>query len=185
MTTFDERHRLLEHLESKEFRDALVESDIANGILFQLNAMSADRGWTQEELAEEAGTAQPVISKYLKGYENFSVKTLRKLASAFDVSLTIRFERFSELANRHLNMDWAGLAIPDHANDAALRGPVFEYSLAASDIHSPIISGTTRITVEQLDLDVAFRVPESDESWLMEAKTPQQKEERTNYAHAA
>lgn len=184
MTTSEERRRLLEHLESKEFRDALVEADIANGILFQLKAMSEDRGWKQEELAEKADTAQPVISKYLKGYENFSVKTLRKLASAFDVSLTIRFERFSDLAYRHLNVDWASLAIPDYSNDAALRGPVSEYSLAASDTHGPIISGATKITVERFDLDIAFRVSGSDESLLIETKSPQQKEERT-YAHAA
>lgn len=187
----DERSQLLEHLESKEFRDALVEADLANGILFQMQAMLEDRGWTQEQLAEKAGTAQPVISKYLKGYENFSIKTLRKLASAFDVSLTTRFERFSDLANRHLNVNWASLAIPDYDHDAALRAPVSGYSLAvAADIPGSFITGsfigptTQKITAEQLDLAFACVALGSQETWPFETKTRQQKEEET-YAHAA
>lgn len=188
MTTSEERRRLLEHLESKEFRDALVEADLANGILFQVKAMLEDRGWTQEELAEKAGTAQPVISKYLKGYENFSVKTLRKLASAFDVSFTSRFERFSDLAKRHLNVDWASLAIPDYPNEAALRAPVSEYSLAsAADIPGSSITGSftaetsVKHTAEQLDLDIAWvAAPGSHETLLFETKTPQQKEVKPN-----
>lgn len=147
--------------------------------------MLEDRGWTQEELAEKAGTAQPVISKYLKGYENFSLKTLEKLASAFDVSLTTRFERFSDLVNRHLNVGWASLAIPDYPNDAALRAPAFEYSLASvADIPGSLITEwfhptrPIKVTAEQLNLCAAWvTLPGVHESWLFETKTAQRKEE--------
>lgn len=193
MTTSEERRKLLEHLEAKEFRDALVEADIANGILFQLKAMLADRGWTQEQLAEKAGTSQPVISKYFKGYENFSQQTLRKLASAFDVSLTTRFEPFSDLAERHLNVSWANLAIPDFPNDAALRAPVSEYASASSTaipglfMTKPFIGPTNlTITVEQqgVDVDCAWVEHGSNEPWLFEPETGQEKKEEA-YATAA
>ena len=193
MTTSEERRRLLENLECKEFRDALVEADLANGILFQIRAMLEDRGWTQEELAEKAGTSQPVISKYLKGYENFSIKTLLKLASAFDVSFTNRFERFSDLANRHLDVDRASLTIPDYPNDAALRAPVSEYSLAsAALLPSSFVAGSFSAEISMnptaaLDLAIAgagLGSPEVRLEPFFEAKTPRQREEEA-YANAA
>ena len=189
MTTSEERRRLLEHLENKEFRDALVEADMANGILFQMKAMLEDRGLTQEELAERAGTSQPVISKYLKGYENFSLKTLRKLASALDVSFNAGFERFSDLAKRHLQVDWASLAVPDYSNDAALRTPVSEYSLASTAVIpasfevSNFVPTTMEFAAEQLDVVITYEAPGLHDPWLFETKTPQQKAER--YVQAA
>lgn len=95
--SFDKRRQLEKRLESKEFRDALVDAEIANGVAFQLKVMQRERGWTQQELAERAGTAQPLISKYLGGYERYSLQTLKKLASALDVALIVRFAPFSEL----------------------------------------------------------------------------------------
>ncbi len=200
MTTSEERRRLLEHLESKEFRDALVHADLANRILFQMKAMLEDRGWTQEKLAAKAGTAQPVISKYLKGYENFSINTLEKLASALDVSFTAGFEPFSDLAERHLNVDWASLAIPDYPNDAALRAPVFEYSLASSATvpgsfltASFITTTTPKLPAEQLDLGVEWMAIGRHDipverwlrsNWPFETKTRQQIEESA-YVNAA
>lgn len=119
----DERSQLLEQLKDKEFRGALVDADIANSILFQLKTMLAERGWTQEELAQRASTGQPVISKYLNGYENFSLKTLRRLAAAFDVSLRVRFESFGELVSRTLGLSYGDLAIQSFSDDSGLRFP--------------------------------------------------------------
>lgn len=146
----NERRQLLEQLQNKEFRDALVEADISNGILFQLQAKLEERDWTQDKLGEKAGTSQPVISKYLKGYDNYSVKTLKRLASAFDVSLTVRFERFSDLVNRYLNLDDTALNIPSFSDDPDLcYSPVAEYSLPSTADNDP---------------------------WLAEPKTQQQEE---------
>jgi transcriptional regulator with XRE-family HTH domain len=181
-----ERSQLLERLQSKEFRDALVEADIANGILFQLQAMLEERGWTQDELAERAGTAQPVVSKYMRGYENFSLKTLKKLASAFDVSLTVRFERFSDLVHRYLNLDSADLKIPSFNEDSALYAPVFEYPLASTTAitgafptGSFIAPTTSKFTLGQLDLDFGCVAPGSRETWPFGTTTRPEKGEET------
>ncbi len=138
--SIDERSDLVEQMKNKGFRDAFVKAEIAHGILFQLQAMLKDRGWTQEKLAEQASTSQPVISKYLNGYEDFSIKTLRKLGSAFDVSLCVRWERFSALVNRHLNLGHADLAVKSYANDVALYYPTLAVSNSIQSFHDNTVT---------------------------------------------
>jgi len=48
-----------------------------------------ERGWSQTDLARAVGTKQPVISRLERGESNPSVQTLRKIADALNVSLTI------------------------------------------------------------------------------------------------
>lgn len=56
-------------------------------------------GWSQRKLAAEAGMAQARISVVENvGYESFTVSTLKRIASAFDVALIVRFVPFSRLA---------------------------------------------------------------------------------------
>jgi len=191
ITKSNERSQLLEQLENKEFRDALVEADITNGILFQLHAMLEERGWKQEDLAVRAGTSQPVISKYMQGYANYSVKTLKKLASALDVSLTVSFERFSDLANRNLTLEETDLKIPSFSEDAALYAPVTAYSLASTvAVPESFATGsfhaqsTVMVPAGQFDLDMVCVALGSHEATLFEAKAPRQKEEK-KYALAA
>lgn len=167
----NERRQLLEQLQSKEFRDALVEADITNGILFQLQAMLEERGWNQDELADRASTSQPVVSKYMRGYENFSVKTLKRLASAFDVSLTVHFERFSELLNRNLSLDETYLKIPSFSEDDDIYRPVSEYTrVSAADA--------------EFDLDFACVAPGSHETLPVKIRASQQEGEKA-YARTA
>ena len=85
--------KLLDKLKDKKYRDLFVASQINKLIPFQIRALRAARGMTQEELAEGAETTQSVISRIQnRGAANLNVKSLLKLASAFDVALTVRFE---------------------------------------------------------------------------------------------
>ncbi len=108
-------------LASKEYAEGLVTADTRNAIAFQLSVMQEERGWTQQELADRAGMGQSQISSYLNGYDSYSVATLRKLASAFDVSLVVSFEAFSKLADRLGNRTERDFAIPSRLDDRALR----------------------------------------------------------------
>ena len=45
-------------------------------------------------------------------YDGFSLRTLKKFASAFDVGLVVRFAPFSELAEWELNMSPESLEVP-------------------------------------------------------------------------
>jgi ribosome-binding protein aMBF1 (putative translation factor) len=47
------------------------------------------RGWSQTQLAEAIGSAQPVISRLEQGNGNPSLSTLQKIAKALDLSLQV------------------------------------------------------------------------------------------------
>ena len=87
-------------LADKEYRDALVNEFINQGVAFQIRAIRNMRGWTQQTLGENCGKAQSEISRFEDpDYEGYTPKTLTKLASAFDVALQIKFIPFSELVD--------------------------------------------------------------------------------------
>lgn len=89
---------LLEKLTDKTYRDAFISEEIEVGIPMQIREMRECRGWKQGELAEKIGTKQPRIPVMEKpGYGNYSLNTLKKLASVFDVALIVSFVPFSEM----------------------------------------------------------------------------------------
>jgi ribosome-binding protein aMBF1 (putative translation factor) len=47
------------------------------------------RGWSQSDLAEAIGSRQPVISRLERGGGNPSLETLRRIANALELSLTV------------------------------------------------------------------------------------------------
>lgn len=76
---------------------------------------------TQKELAETTGMGQPRIPLLEDStYENWTVNTLKRLAKAFDVALSVRFETFSTVMRDFANMSRESLQRPGFAND-----PVF------------------------------------------------------------
>lgn len=89
MTNFDEY--LAEQMKNPEFKaeyDALEpEFAIVQAII---NARKL-KGITQKELSERTGIAQGDISKLENGNGNPSIKTLKRLAAAMDMSLKIEF----------------------------------------------------------------------------------------------
>lgn len=122
--------RLFTELESKKFRDSYVESQINDGLAFQIRAMRNDRGWTQARLAEMLGTEQSAISRMENpDYGNYSLSTLKTLASTFDVALLVRFVPFSELASRSARITLADIKVPPYREDDCLQ----EYSAFDSD----------------------------------------------------
>lgn len=90
--------KLLSKLRDPEYRGAFVASQIDIGIPFQIRALRKAKGWTQAELANHAGMLQPRISAIQNpGKASLNIRTLRRLAEAFDCGLLIRFAPFSEL----------------------------------------------------------------------------------------
>jgi transcriptional regulator with XRE-family HTH domain len=93
---------------SKEYRDAFVDSEISVGLPFQIRALREQRSWSQKDLAEATSMLQPrICAMEQAGYGNFTLNTLKKLASAFDVGLVVRFAPFGEIVN------WADSFSPD------------------------------------------------------------------------
>jgi transcriptional regulator with XRE-family HTH domain len=89
---------LLEKLTDKTYRDAFVSDEIDVGLPMQLRSMREARGWKQKDVAEKTGTKQSRFSLMEKpGYGRFSLNTLKKIASIFDVGLIVSFVPYSEM----------------------------------------------------------------------------------------
>jgi transcriptional regulator with XRE-family HTH domain len=102
---------LIAEMRDKAYRDAYVGSQIRMTLPLQVRELRKRREWTQPQLAEYAGMAQPRISELEKpGERRLTIETLLRLASAFDVALQVRFVAFGEL------IDWSeGLDIDNFA----------------------------------------------------------------------
>ena len=100
--------KIWKRMKSKVRRDSYVAAHISNTVASQILMLREAKGWTQMTLAQKSGMQQSRISALEDpNYENFQAATLRRLASAFDVALTIRFIPFSELAG------WTATLSPD------------------------------------------------------------------------
>jgi transcriptional regulator with XRE-family HTH domain len=103
-----ENSKLMEQLKDKSYREGFVFSQMSIPISFQIRALREQRGLTQKQLAEKANMLQPRIVELErpKGKEP-NLRTLGRLAAAFDVALIVRFAPFSEL------VEWADHFSPD------------------------------------------------------------------------
>ena len=114
------RAELLEKLTDKTYRDAFIAEEIEVGIPMQIREMRECRGWKQGELAEKIGTKQPRIPVMEKpGYGNFSLNTLKKLASVFDVALIVSFVPYSEMIDFSESLGLRRLRIPGFCDEYA------------------------------------------------------------------
>src|SRR5215208_4448170 len=103
MTSPRER-QIAASLGDKEYRDAFVEEQIDTGLPFQIRTMRQRRGWTQGDLGQRAGMAQETISLLESPtYGRFTLRTLKRLASAFDVAVMVRFVPFSQFVGGGIN----------------------------------------------------------------------------------
>lgn len=98
INTFSEA---FQKLKDPKRRRRFIANQIKNGFAFQVRALRKARDLTQQQLASDADTTQALISRLEKsGAGNMSVKTLQKIADAFDVALVVRFEPIDRL------LDW-------------------------------------------------------------------------------
>jgi transcriptional regulator with XRE-family HTH domain len=102
----------------KAYRDSFVGAHISNTVSSQISKLRDKEGWTQTQLAERAGMRQSRISALEDpNYENYEVRTLRRIASALDVALTVRFISFSELARWSAELSEQNLAVSKFEED--------------------------------------------------------------------
>ena len=93
--------KLWRKLRNKAYRDGYTEAQLSIELPFQVRALRKARGWTQAQLAKRCGIPQARISHIEQpGRDPLSLRTLYRLASAFDVGLLVQFVSFSELVRR-------------------------------------------------------------------------------------
>jgi transcriptional regulator with XRE-family HTH domain len=101
---------------NRSYRRSYVEAFYNGRIAAQIRALRETRGLSQEALAAKIGTVQSGVSKLENvNYSGWSLKTLRRIARAFDVALQVRFVTYGE-----------ALADADDFSKDALVKPAFK-----------------------------------------------------------
>jgi transcriptional regulator with XRE-family HTH domain len=114
--------KLLERFRDKTYRHLMASQLVKRGLAEQIHEMRLDRGWTQAELAQASGKVQETISQLENpDYGNYTLKTLQRLAEAFDVALIVRFAPFSELAHWITDLSPEKLAVSNFDHDPGVH----------------------------------------------------------------
>jgi len=87
---------LVTEFDDKEYAHAYMEEFSNMAIAAQIKVLREQRGWTQKELADASGMKQERICALEDiDYDAWTIKTLRKLSNAFDLTVKLSFEAFS------------------------------------------------------------------------------------------
>ena len=157
------RDKLINELKDKEYRDAFVSEHIATGLPFQIKALREQREWSQKDLGKKAGMHQERISVLEDpNYAKFSIATLKKIASAFDVGLVVRFVPFGELAEWELNLSSDSLKVPSFDDEQYFKEKDFSEERDFSDqtTYSHKIDNTSSNVVWAAELFTAKKAGE-------------------------
>lgn len=160
----------------KEYRDSFVSADISATLAAQVYALRERRGWTQKQLADTTGMAQARISLLEDpSYDKQTLTTLKRLASAFDVGLMVRFVPLSEQLRRTVEGVTEALEVTDFGRDAlgqiptaepaaGLKEPEANQLTMSASPASPIVfrlaegaasAGSESATLEQVSFNMA------------------------------
>jgi transcriptional regulator with XRE-family HTH domain len=109
-------------LRDREYAHSYAESFLNAFVATQIKAIREQRELTQSELAEMIGTTQTGISRIENvNYSSWSIRTLLKLARAFDVRLRVSFEPFGTLPQEVVQFNRSGLERVKRDNDPGLE----------------------------------------------------------------
>lgn len=87
---------LVTEFDDKEYAHAYMEEFSNMAIAAQIKTLREQRDWTQKQLAEASGMKQERICALEDvDYDAWTIKVLRRLAKAFDLTVKVSFEKFS------------------------------------------------------------------------------------------
>lgn len=93
--------KFLSKLRRAAYRRSYVSNEVRMSLAHQIIALREQRGWSQKDLADRMGTQQSVISRLENpDYGRVSLKTIIKVADAFDVGFVGRYCSFPEMIFR-------------------------------------------------------------------------------------
>jgi transcriptional regulator with XRE-family HTH domain len=148
------REQIVAKLFDKEYRDIFVSEQINTGLAFQLRTMREAKGWTQSELGEKVRMAQSRISLMEDAnYSRYSLNTLKRLGSTFDVALVVRFEPFSKLVDHFAKLNSSALNVTSFEADefraeSSPSGTLDRLNVALRTQFGKQVSGTYPIPVQ-------------------------------------
>ncbi len=114
--------KLRPEFQDEEYRHSYAEECLNTMIATQIKVLREEREMTQSILASKTGMAQPRLSVMENAeYSNWSINTLKRLARAFDLALSVKFEAFSEVVIDFEEMSNETLARPSFKDDPMFR----------------------------------------------------------------
>jgi transcriptional regulator with XRE-family HTH domain len=108
-------------LNDPEYSEGYAESFMNSFVATQIKVLREQRVMTQAQLGEAIGTTQAGISRIEDvNYSSWSIKTLIKLARAFNVRLKVSFEPYGTLPGEVVTFNRAALQRPQRKDDPGL-----------------------------------------------------------------
>ena len=99
-------------------RHEAVTQNIKAMIIGQLQATREARGLSQQQLADLTGMKQSRISAIENAtYDNVSIGTLKRIAKALDIALSVEFVSFKEFASRAADPTKSKTAVPGFSEE--------------------------------------------------------------------
>jgi len=144
------RQQIVHKLTNKEYRDIWFAEQINTGLSFQIRGLREQRGWSQAELGQQAGMAQSRISLMEDAnYARFSLATLERLASAFDVGLMVRFKPYSCLVDDFVELDSSVLNMPSFEGDNFTSETLPNETLDLKSLNSLAVTSVTGTAISE------------------------------------
>jgi transcriptional regulator with XRE-family HTH domain len=118
------KDRLLKRFRSPKYRHVYVDEFTDAYIATQIKVLREQRNLRQQDLADLAGMRQSQISD-LEDVNNrgWKVRTLKKLAKAFDLVLVVRFEEFGKVLPDIGRLDREHLERASFGDDPVFQRP--------------------------------------------------------------
>lgn len=114
--------RLRRDFQDPEYRHVYDEGFLDSSIATQIRTLREQRKWSQEKLASATGMRQSRISEIEDtDYSSWSIRTLRRLAKAFDLRLRVSFEEFGTLLSDFTKLNRNDLERRSFSDDPAFK----------------------------------------------------------------
>jgi transcriptional regulator with XRE-family HTH domain len=128
---------LREDFQDKAYAQAYAEDFLNAAIATQIKVLREDRGLTQSQLADLAGMKQSRISVMEDvNYGSWNLKTLLRLAAAFDVALNVSFESFGKVIRDATSFSRTALGRPSRLDSLSSEAGL------ASEVRLPSIQNS-------------------------------------------
>jgi transcriptional regulator with XRE-family HTH domain len=126
-------------------RDAYLSAQTRTYVAYQIRTIRAQRGWSQEQLADKLHTSQSAVSRMEdRQYGKQNLHTLLELAAAFDCGLIVRFVRYADFVKDTSNLSPDNLRVAEFGPDSLM--PLVEESID----HQSVIIYTSNSVPDQL-----------------------------------
>lgn len=145
------RNQLAQEFEDAEYAHAYLEENGNMRIAAQVRALRNAKGWTQADLAVAAGMRQERISKIeMADFDSLTLRTLRRLAQAFDVNLHVAFNSVHDAVSDFVTLSPARLVCEPRVDSLA--------KIAMSAVHG-YVGAPTIMTSSTLAAGSSLSIP--------------------------